>query len=486
MAATTMILPAAPPDTLETVETHTARVFLTADRAYKVRKPVRFPFVDYTDAGARRRAAEAEVALNRHLAPGVYLGVRPVGDGTDHAVVMRRFAERDTLAARLAHGRTDDAMLRAVGRRIAAFHRTAPPVGGGGAAQVLARVDRNAEELLELHRTWPGGRDVGPIVGALHAAVLSRAGELDARAARGLRRDGHGDLRADHVLIEADALRIIDRLEFDADLRCDDVGCDVAFLLMDLEARGARAAARTVLGAYRAAGGDPGDDGLVACWSAYRATVAAKVAHLRAAQGVPGADAVAHERLALAHRLLWRAHGPRVLAVCGPPATGKSTLAAALAEATGAVVLASDVVRKERLGLAPDERAPDEAYTMNATAAVYGALGHRARVLAHYDGLVVVDATMHRRGERAAFVAGLGRSTPVTWVACHAPAAVVRRNAERRMGDRGRVSDATPEIARAIAAAWEPVDEAPAGDVLTVRTDRPVSAVVTAVEAGLR
>ena len=305
-------------------------------------------------------------------------------------------------------------------------------------------MDRNGEELIELHRTWSGGRDAVAVVGGLQAAILRRTAELDARAALGRWRDGHGDLRADHVLFEPDGLRIVDRLEFDAGLRRDDVACDLAFLLMDLEARGARDAARAVLAAYRAAGGDAGDDALVACWSAYRATVAAKVAYLGARQGLAGAEAVARHRLRLAHRLLWRTHGPRVLVICGPPATGKSTLAAAIAEQAGATVLSSDLVRKERLGLGPTERAPAEAYRPNATAMVYGALGHRARLLAGHDGFVLVDATMHRHGERAAFAAGVGPSTRVSWVVCEVPGEVAAARAARRLADPQRVRTPRP------------------------------------------
>ena len=139
-----------PPGTLQTVETHTARVHLTADRAYKVRKPVRYPFVDYTDPEMRRRAAQAEVELNATLAPGTYLAVRPLiagADGApvlggpgdeaqalDHVVEMRRFAERDTLAARVAADRLDEAMLARLGARLAAFHRSAERAPGGGAS----------------------------------------------------------------------------------------------------------------------------------------------------------------------------------------------------------------------------------------------------------------------------------------------------------------------------------------------------------------
>jgi aminoglycoside phosphotransferase family enzyme/predicted kinase len=486
-----------PPGTEQVVETHTALVFLTEDHAFKIRKPLRFAFVDYTSIGARRAAAEAEVALNTATAPGVYLGVRALveragvlelaesddEDGAvDHVVVMRRFAEADTLAERLARGRIDEDALRRIGRRIAEMHRAARVVAGG-ASRALARVDRNGEELVELRGTRPGAADVGRVVGGLQMAMLARAAELETRAGAGRWRDGHGDLRAEHVLIESDGLRIVDRLEFDADLRCDDVAADLAFLLMDLEARGERAAAQTILAAYRADGGDVGGDRLLACWAAYRATVAAKVAHLRGLQGVTESAATGDDRLRLARRLLWRASGAVVLVVCGPPATGKSTLAAAIGRLAGAEVVSSDALRKARLGLPRTERAPGDAYTPAVTAVVYGELGTRAASLAQRDGIVVVDATMHNSADRALMLAALDGVGPVRWVICSAPPSVTHERAAVRMSDPSSASDATPVVAAALAAAWEPLDEITAAAVLTIRTDRPLDLVAEQVES---
>jgi len=491
---------AGPPGTIDRIETHTAVVYLTADKAYKIRKPVRFAFVDYTDPEARRAAAQAEVDLNRDLAPGVYLGVRPlVEDGgrialggsatvpsrraVDHVVEMRRFAEGDTLAARLAAGRIDGPMLDRVGRRLAAFHRDAAVAPGGGAADALARVDRNLEELLALRLGAHHAEVLAAVTDGLPAAVGRYAAELESRAARGRWRDGHGDLRADHVVIEAAGLLVVDRLEFDAALRIDDVASDLAFLLMDLEARGERAAATAVLTAYRAADGDAGSDGLLACWAAYRATVVAKTAWLGARAGRRDPGRVAR-RLALARRLLWRARRAQVLVICGPPATGKSTLAAALAGAAGGVHLSSDVVRRERFGVAGDRRAPGEAYTFAAKTEVYVELGRRAAAVAHRGEIAVVDATMHELAERAAFRRGLGHLA-TAWITCTAPPLVVAGWARDRLRDPARTSDADPDLARTLAAAWTPPDEIPAADVLGLRTDRPVAGVVQLVERWL-
>ena len=198
--------------------------------------------------------------------------------------------------------------------------------------------------------------------GSPRAVLAGRRAELRRRAAAGLVRDGHGDLRAEHVVLER-GIEIVDCVEFDPALREIDVGLDLAFLVMDLMRRDERLAAALV-SAYREAGGDPGDDALVAFFAAQRALIRAKVALVRAGQ-VDGADAArrradAAALLELAGRLGWRVRLGAAAIVCGAAASGKSTLAAALAERAGATVLSSDIVRKELVGVPATARAPDE------------------------------------------------------------------------------------------------------------------------------
>src|SRR5215218_6598742 len=236
---------------------------------------------------------QAEVELNRRLAPDIYLGVRslvPAGAGlrlgeegdpaaSDYAVEMRRYADADTLTARVAAGTAGPAELAAVGERLAAFHAEANTVDGGAEA-VKRELDDNVASLYRLVPDRPGMVRADRAAGALLAAVWA---ELDARAAAGLVRDGHGDLRLEHVLL-GDRVEVVDCVEFEPALRCIDVADDLAFLVMELHEAGRPALADALVEGYRRGGGDPGSDALLGFFAAYRAEVRAKVALMRAAQ----------------------------------------------------------------------------------------------------------------------------------------------------------------------------------------------------------
>ena len=404
-------------------ETHISWVLLAGDRAYKLKKPVRLPFVDYGSLERRHALCREEVRLNRRLAPDVYLGVRALvaADGgvrlaeedapgaVEYVVEMRRYDEAATLARRLGSGTAGESEVRAVGRRLARFHREAT-------------------------------RPADP------------AATVDV-------------LRAEHVVLER-GIEIVDCVEFDPALREIDVGFDLAFLAMDLMRVDERLAAALV-SAYREAGGDPGDDALVA--------IRAKVALVRAGQ-VDAADARrrradATALLDLAARLTWRVRLGAGAIVCGLAASGKSTLAAALAERTGARVLSSDVVRKELLGIAPTERAPRTAYEPEVSRRTYEELGRRARESIALGQPVIVDATFRFAADRDAFGA-----TELPWIECRAPAAVrIRRAAGARP-----VTDAGADVAALQSAQWDPLVPA-----VAVRTDRDAGAAMADVRVGL-
>jgi aminoglycoside phosphotransferase family enzyme/predicted kinase len=476
-------------------ETHISWVFLSGDRAYKLKKPVRLPYVDYATADRRHAMCRAEVELNRRLAPDVYLGVRSLvpADGgglylgaeddaaaVDYAVEMRRFDERHTLAARIAAGTAGVSEVEAVGAKLARFHAAAPVVEGTGAERVKRALDDNFASLELL--TDPASRASQMRDERLAGTLLEAHWDaLDRRATRGRVRDGHGDLRLEHILLER-RVEVVDCVEFNPALRHIDVAADLAFLLMELHAAGRPELATALVGAYRRAGGDAGDDRLLALFAAYRAQVRAKVAFTRAGQ----VDADAHLEtgrgetlLRLARRLLWAATTPSVIVVAGVAASGKTTVGDALAERCGFARVSSDVVRKRRAGLAATKHAPAALYDDRTNRDTYAALGDQARALA--SGGVIVDATFRRRADRDAFFRALGADMPVLVIECRAPLQVLEQRAMARQRDPGNVSDADPAVVLAQAAAFDALDEIPARRHAIVRTDQPTARIIDVI-----
>jgi len=444
------------PGPVELRETHSAWVLLSGETALKVRKPVRYAFLDYSTLERRHAAAVEEVRVNETLAPGLYRGVRalverdgrltvgPYGasvDAVEYAVEMRRFDERRTMAALCADGNLCAAQVDTVARLLASFHAEAARCDGG--AEVLrARVRADVRELEALLGPLPA------LARYAHAALARNAAQLDARAEQGLCRDGHGDLRAEHVVFEQPPL-IVDRIEFDPGLRRVDVGSDLAFLTMDLEDRGCAWAARQLLAGCRRAGGDPGDGRLQGLFAWQRALVRAKVALLR------DDEPAARRLLDLADRFAWRERLAGVVLVLGPPASGKSTLAHALADRSGLPLLSSDVTRKTLLGATSTTQLDDDAYREEVTHAVYRALGYRAACACARHGGAVVDATGRSRELRRTLVEHLGAVDAVTAIVCEAPLELRLARAQARLADPARVSDADPAVVRRLARQFE-------------------------------
>jgi aminoglycoside phosphotransferase family enzyme/predicted kinase len=480
------------------VESHISWVFLAGDRAYKLRKPVVFPFLDYGTAERRRAMCEEEVRLGRRLAPDLYLGVRPLtqtaggwglgrpgDDGPEYVVEMRRFDAERTLEAAVSSGEADEATVRAVARRIAEFHLAAPqaPEGRFDPEAVAATVSENFSTLLPYAPLF-GEREFRAAHLFAVAFLHSQRGLLEERVSRGLVRDCHGDLRAEHVILEPGLVQVFDPVEFDPALRQIDVCAELAFLVMDIIDLGSENLAEALVDEYDAAGGDYGGRELLFFYAAYRAWVRAKVACLLAGERARGDEraapvAEAHRLARLARRLAWRARGPLVLVICGGAATGKTVLAQAICDLSGLAHLSSDIVRKELAGLEPGERAPAEVYAEEESVHTYSELGARASGLRG----AVVDATFRRRSHRAAFSEAFGGAA--FFVECRAPTSVVEERARSRENDASRVSDATAGIAVAQATEFEPLDEVPAARHLLMRTDRPLDQIVLDLETAL-
>ncbi|MGO9319490.1 MAG: AAA family ATPase [Solirubrobacteraceae bacterium] len=484
-------------------ETHASWVFVAGERAYKVKKPVALGFLDYSTPERRHRACIEEVRVNQELAPGIYLGVRAIvrtGTGfafapddrtsqaVEYAVEMRSFDEADTLAGLIAREALSPEHLEAVARRLVAFHRSAPVAPGGGAAEVLGVWRQNVSELRgAAGRLLELPVDLAEGFGEMFVRVHER--EIERRRDAGLVRDLHGDLRCEHVLA-IPSVRIVDRIEFDPSLRRGDVARDLAFLTMDLEAHGQRWAAETLLSAYRASGMDAGSDALLCFYGAHLALVRAKVALIAAAEhdGERSTELLAQARSmwTLAERLCWRARAPVALVICGPSASGKSTLAAELADRSGFAMLSSDAVRKSAAGLGATERAGPEHYSHRFTHRTYELLAGQAHELMRRGVGVIVDATCRSRADRSTLLGRLARTgMPRLVVRCEIPLEVALARAARRERDPARVSDASPQIVAEQYRSFQPLEELPREDVLELDTLAPLDTQASTVARAL-
>ncbi len=408
------------------IDTHAASVFLAGDRALKIKRAVRFPFLDYSTLDKRKAACEAELAVNRPFAPAIYrrvvaitreadgrLALAGQGQPVEWAVEMARFDEKATLDHLADQGGIDDRLADALGRAVAHAHDVVPVVNDAGFADVLAEIIRqNTIELRETPALFPG-----PQVEALDKATLEAFARVRPLLETRERGDQvarcHGDLHLGNIVLIDGAPVLFDAIEFDPKLATGDVFYDLAFLLMDLIERGLKPAANIVLNRYLTERGRDDDlDALAALplFLSVRAAIRAKVTAARAkgrqlhAKDRAAAEQSARDYFALSQALLAPVT-PRCVAVGGLSGTGKSVLARALAPALppapGAVVLRSDIARKRLFGVPETEKLPADAYTKEVTARVYGALADKAARVLAAGHAAIIDAVFAETFERA-------------------------------------------------------------------------------------
>lgn len=479
------------------IETHLSVVYLVGRFAYKRLKPFDFGFANFSELAARRRACEAELALNRPLAAPIYLAAGPLvrrarglrlfgaGAAVDHVVRMRRFDERMLFSRLLARGALDAADIDAAATRLAAYHLHAPrdiPRRAYGSARELRR---QLDDMLA-----PLARALGAALPAsLRAWCVRRCDELaahlDARRADGYVRACHGDLHLNNVVKRGRDALMFDCIDFDDALRWIDVINDLSFLLMDLHAHDRAALAHRLLNRWLDETGDFAGLAALPLYVAYRALVRALVATMRA-----GGDAAARAaRIERARRYVdvaahaARARRPCLLLCHGYSGSGKSVASRALADVSGAIRLSSDSERKRaRPFAAVDARPlPASAYTPQQIDAQYERLRALARDVLRAGYTALVDATFLSHARRARFFA-LARElgVPVYVLDFHASRACLERRVDARAAARDDRSDAGAAVLATQRASADPLDADERARTIGFDTDVPLATLRSA------
>nr|WP_255263634.1 bifunctional aminoglycoside phosphotransferase/ATP-binding protein [Pseudomonas aegrilactucae] len=466
----------------QVIETHISWVLLTGDYAYKIKKPMNFGFLDFTELSSRAHFCAEELRLNQRLTDGLYLDVLPItgsaeapqlgGEGAaiEYALKMRQFPQEQMLSTLQANGELTAAHIDQMARQIARFHLDAPTVAIdhplGTPDSVMAPVEQNFEQIR------PFLSDKADLVqlDALQAWARSSFDRLhglfEARKAQGFIRECHGDIHLGNATVIDGQVVIFDCIEFNEPFRLTDVYADTAFLAMDLEDRGLKSLARRFISQYLEITGDYAGLELLNFYKAYRALVRAKVALFSMpadADGVQRATTLRQYRNYANLAESYSAIPSRLLAIThGVSAVGKSHVAMRMVEALGAIRLRSDVERKRLLGEQTSQDAgqlQQGIYTSDASQKTYAHLHQLADAILRAGFPVVIDATYLKQAQRqAAAEVASATGVPFLILDCNAPDAVIANWLAQRQADQNDPSDATLEVVAAQQTEREPLN----------------------------
>ncbi|MEM1250414.1 MAG: AAA family ATPase, partial [Acidobacteriota bacterium] len=494
----------------ERVETHISSVFLGADEVYKIKKPVDLGFLDFSTLDKRREACRAEVELNRRLAPEAYLGALPVvltddgfrfggeGDPVEWAVHMRRLPDEDRADVLLRSGKLTPDHIRSLAQHLADFHRSSTSdahiASFGSRAVIEGNVRENFEQTRSLITRYVDA-DVASEIESWQLDILEARSDLfSERLQRGRVRDGHGDLRLEHIYFEGGAadgrLAILDCIEFNERFRYADVCADMAFVATDLAACGRSDLSERFLADWAHFSNDFEFFPAVDFYESYRAFVRGKVLAMTEALGVH--DVKTREELrseARRHFLLAQASERRplaqaqLLAVGGGIASGKSSVAGWLGEQLNCPVVSSDWTRKWLLGREPLEQAGEEpfegGYSAAATARVYREVLERAARVLESGRSVVVDASFRTRISRSLLRRlASERGLEFHFIECRASEPTCRERLQQRHQAES-VSEGRLEVFDAFLQSWEEVRELPPAQHVILDADRSLEETIS-------
>lgn len=482
-------------------ETHISRVLLTGPYVYKIKKPVDLDFLDFSTLEKRRHFCRMEVSLNRRLTHDIYEGVVSIkakdrfyylegpGDTVEYAVKMKQLPEKSSMARLLPEGKMDTRSIDQPARVLTEFYdaaRSGPEIEAAGSWDtVKTSCEENFSQTKEFAGSLIDERRYQIIRSVSRAFLQRRKTLFERRVKENKIREGHGDLRTDHIYYTADGIQIIDCIEFNQRFRCDDIAADLAFLAMDLDFEGYPGIARALLEAYVNHSGDRDVFVLLDFYKCYRAFVRAKVNCFRLKQGqLTEGEQVELRRqtrrlVDLAYQYALQFTRPTVWVVCGLIASGKSTVAGALADALQIKVLGSDVVRKKLFDRQVYESREADfgegIYSEDATALTYGKLLLLAQEEIEQGNSVILDATFsHKNLRREVLRLAEDMDANIVFIECRCREAVIRERLRKR-SKTPAISDARLKHLEEFKFRYEALDEIPAGVKIPVDTEKPLA-----------
>jgi hypothetical protein len=479
------------PAGLEVVQTHISCVALAGDHVYKIRKPVKLGFLDFSTLQQRLDDCRREIELNRRLAPDIYLGIHSivrkgdhlqfvseeVEDAIEYAVVMKRLDDKRFLSHMLDDQQVTSRDIERIVEVLEPFYRNQQP-----GADVLERGQpQNVRDVLvsnlESTRDMVDACITSPAFKAIsffHDCWFSQRSDLlRQRVERGWIKDGHGDLRPQHINVGADKVRIYDCVEFDEKLRHVDVAADIAFLVMELDHRQTQSLSREFVSKMSQALEDDRFMNMLALYKCYRAVVRAKVEYLRSQESEVSDDqqqASWRQAQAYFHQACSYAVAPEkpaVLVVMGTVGVGKSSVATRLSEDLGWQRVSSDRLRKEMAELPLDQRPPEaireQLYSQEMTEQVYQQLVDTASRAVENDQHVILDATFSRASHRQKLIDLLDETgADGMFLELTASEKTLKKRLKDRRHQRSVVSDARLEEFDRLLESYDPPAEVPA------------------------
>jgi hypothetical protein len=475
---------------IEIIQTHASCVFLTGEYAYKVKKPVNLGFLDYSTLEQRKHFLGRELQLNRQIAPDLYLAVIPinnnnrltlggVGEVVEYALQMRQFPQKDLFINLLAVDRLSEDRLIELGKIVAGFHQTADTneyiSSFGMVAKIRVSIEQNYQQSQKYIDVVQTKLQLDATKAYTDYFFNEREDLFNNRIEQHKIKECHGDLHLNNICLWQNKIQLFDRIEFNESFRFVDTFYDIAFTVMDLDARGKPDLANAFLNSYLEYTGDWTGLLLLRFYLSRQAYVRAKVNSFLLDEPEVStttkekAQQTASDYYRQAYRYT-QTRSSNLILMSGLSGSGKSTVARYLARQQGAIHLRSDAVRKHLAGISIDESGQDNLYSPEMTQKTYDRLLELGILLAKEEFTVILDAKYDRLVHRQTAIARANsQHIPIKIIQCHAPLAILRDRLKQRQGD---ISDATADLLVSQQANAEAITSAELAYVNTVDTSQ--------------